>query len=224
MVIEHIDGNRVRIVQANLASNLTSEEAINLIKVKTNQNIPKGINLDFGGDSTRIKEIMSSFAFTMLLGIVSIVLVLLLLFKNVTDPLIIIISLPLSLVGAMLAILITKQEFGVISVIGILFLMGLTNKNAIIMVDYINQLRITGLGTRQAILQGATVRLRPILMTTGATILGMLPVAIGVGAGSELRAPMAIAIMGGLLTSSILSLFVIPVAYSIINDLKTKPM
>ena len=224
MVIEHIDGNRVRIVQANLASNLSSEEAISLIKIKTNQNIPKGINLDFGGDSTRIKEIMSSFAFTMLLGIVSIVLVLLLLFKNVTDPLIIIISLPLSLVGAMLAILITKQEFGVISVIGILFLMGLTNKNAIIMVDYINQLRITGLATRQAILQGATVRLRPILMTTGATILGMLPVAIGVGAGSELRAPMAIAIMGGLLTSSILSLFVIPVAYSIINDLKTKPM
>jgi multidrug efflux pump subunit AcrB len=223
MVIEHIDGNRVRIVQANLASNLTSEEAINLIKVKTNQNIPKGINLDFGGDSTRIKEIMSSFAFTMLLGIVSIVLVLLLLFKNVTDPLIIIISLPLSLVGAMLAILFTTQEFGVISVIGILFLMGLTNKNAIIMVDYINQLRISGLATRQAILQGATVRLRPILMTTGATILGMLPVAIGVGAGSELRAPMAIAIMGGLLTSSILSLFVIPVAYSIINGLKTKP-
>ena len=223
MVIEHIDGNRVRIVQANLASNLSSEEAISLIKIKTNRNIPKGINLDFGGDSTRIKEIMSSFAFTMLLGIVSIVLVLLLLFKNVTDPLIIIISLPLSLVGAMLAILITKQEFGVISVIGILFLMGLTNKNAIIMVDYINQLRISGLATRQAILQGATVRLRPILMTTGATILGMLPVAIGVGAGSELRAPMAIAIMGGLLTSSILSLFVIPVAYSIINDLKTKP-
>ena len=223
MVIEHIDGNRVRIVQANLASNLSSEEAISLIKIKTNQNIPKSINLDFGGDSTRIKEIMSSFAFTMLLGIVSIVLVLLLLFKNVTDPLIIIISLPLSLVGAMLAILITKQEFGVISVIGILFLMGLTNKNAIIMVDYINQLRISGLATRQAILQGATVRLRPILMTTGATILGMLPVAIGVGAGSELRAPMAIAIMGGLLTSSILSLFVIPVAYSIINDLKTKP-
>ena len=223
MVIEHIDGNRVRIVQANLASNLSSEEAISLIKIKTNRNIPKGINLDFGGDSTRIKEIMSSFAFTMLLGIVSIVLVLLLLFKNVTDPLIIIISLPLSLAGAMLAIMITKQEFVVISVIGILFLMGLTNKNAIIMVDYINQLRISGLATRQAILQGATVRLRPILMTTGATILGMLPVAIGVGAGSELRAPMAIAIMGGLLTSSILSLFVIPVAYSIINDLKTKP-
>ena len=220
MVIEHIDGNRVRIVQANLASNLSSEEAISLIKIKTNRNIPKGINLDFGGDSTRIKEIMSSFAFTMLLGIVSIVLVLLLLFKNVTDPLIIIISLPLSLAGAMLAIMITKQEFGVISVIGILFLMGLTNKNAIIMVDYINQLRISGLATRQAILQGATVRLRPILMTTGATILGMLPVAIGVGAGSELRAPMAIAIMGGLLTSSILSLFVIPVAYSTINDLK----
>lgn len=220
MVIEHIDGNRVRIVQANLASNLSSEEAISLIKIKANQNIPKGINLDFGGDSTRIKEIMSSFAFTMLLGIVSIVLVLVLLFKNVTDPLIIIISLPLSLVGAMLAILITKQEFGVISVIGILFLMGLTNKNAIIVVDYINQLRISGLATRQAILQGATVRLRPILMTTGATILGMLPVAIGVGAGSELRAPMAIAIMGGLLTSSILSLFVIPVAYSTINDLK----
>jgi multidrug efflux pump subunit AcrB len=161
---------------------------------------------------------MTSFATTMLLGVACISIVLFLLFKNWKDPLIIIFSLPLSLIGAMLALIITGQDLGIISVIGIIFLMGLTNKNAIIMVDYINQLRRSGLETQNAILKGATVRLRPILMTTGATLLGMLPVAIGVGAGSEMRAPMAIAIMGGLFDSSILSLIVIPVVYSLMAE------
>jgi multidrug efflux pump subunit AcrB len=190
-----------------------------LIKKKTGELLPKDVTMNFGGDSERIGEIMTSFAFTMILGVVCILAVLFFLFRSWSDPLIIVFSLPLSLVGAMVALLLTGQEFGMISVIGIIFLMGLTNKNAIIMVDYINQLRQSGLAQADAILQGATVRLRPILMTTAATILGMLPVALGLGAGSELRSPMAIAIMGGLIASSLLSLFVIPVIYSLLADI-----
>jgi multidrug efflux pump subunit AcrB len=158
----------------------------------------------------------------MLLGVSCILAVLVLLFKNWSDPLIIIFSLPLSLIGAIIALIITGQEFSIISAIGIIFLMGLTNKNAILMVDYINQLRSSGLGINNAILEGATVRLRPILMTTGATLLGMLPVALGAGAGSELRSPMAIAIMGGLIASTLLSLIVIPVVYSLLAEVKMK--
>jgi multidrug efflux pump subunit AcrB len=212
----------VSLIEANISEKLTAGEATKLIRDKTVNLVTEKIKLVFNGDSARIKEIMGSFALTMSLGISCILIVLLLLFKNLSDPLIIIISLPLSLIGAIGALIIAGQEFSVISAIGIIFLMGLTNKNAIIMVDYINQLRQSGKQTRHAILEGATVRLRPILMTTGATVLGMLPIAIGAGAGSELRSPMAIAIMGGLLTSTILSLFVIPVVYSLMAELKLK--
>jgi multidrug efflux pump subunit AcrB len=147
---------------------------------------------------------------------------LLLLFRSWTDPLAIIFSLPLSIVGALLAALFTRSDFGMISVIGIIFLLGLVNKSAILLVDYTNQLRHSGLSRSEAILTAAPVRLRPILMTTAATILGMMPIALGLGAGAELRAPMAIAIIGGLITSTLLSLIVVPVVYALLDDLKLR--
>jgi len=221
-LIEHENGKRVRYVTANLNPNISVDQAVALIHKNTNRFLPAGVTMSLGGDSERIGEILRSFAFTMILGVLSIIVVLCLLFRSWTDPLIIAFSLPLSLVGAMIALLLTGHEFGMISVIGVIFLMGLTNKNAIIMVDYINQLRQNGFSQHAAILEGASVRLRPILMTTAATILGMLPVALGLGAGSELRAPMAIAIMGGLMASSILSLLVIPVMYSLLEGFRWK--
>jgi multidrug efflux pump subunit AcrB len=105
-----------------------------------------------------------------------------------------------------------------ISLIGFVFLLGLANKNAILLVDYINQQRKAGLDRTEAILKTGLVRLRPIMMTTAAAILGMLPLALGLGAGSELRSPMAVAITGGLVTSTILSLIVVPVVYAILDD------
>jgi multidrug efflux pump subunit AcrB len=222
MLIEHYNGRRVRFIQANISPDVSIDQAEELIKKNTSKLLPSDVTISFGGDSARIGEIMTSFAITMVLGVICILGVLFFLFRSWSDPLIIIVSLPLSLVGAMGALLLTGQEFGMISVIGVIFLMGLTNKNAIIMVDYINQLRQTGLALNDSVLQGASVRLRPILMTTAATILGMLPVALGIGAGSELRSPMAIAIMGGLIASSLLSLFVIPVIYSLLADFKAR--
>ena len=140
------------------------------------------------------------------------------LFRSWVDPLVITMSLPLSIVGALFALWITRADFGLISLMAVIFLFGLVNKNAILLVDRIKKLRSLGMARSDAINEAGAQRLRPILMTTAATILGMLPIALGFGAGAELRAPMAVAIIGGLITSTVLSLVVIPVAYTIADD------
>ena len=122
----------------------------------------------------------------------------------------------------MLGLLLTQSEFGMISLIGLIFLLGLLDKNAILLIDYANQLRQQGHSRYQALLTTGKVRFRPILMTTSSTILGMLPLALGWGAGAELRQPMAIAIIGGLFTSTLLSLLVVPVLYSLLDDVWVK--
>jgi multidrug efflux pump subunit AcrB len=217
--IERLGKRRVAYISANLSQNFAVGDATEQAVAIAQPLLPSGVSIDLGGDSARISEIFGSFGVTIALSVLCIVVVLFLLFGNWADPLVIAFSLPLSLAGAMLAILITGSEFGMISVIGIIFLLGLTNKNAILMVDYINQLRRGGMARTEAILTAAPIRLRPILMTTAATILGMLPIALGWGAGSELRAPMAIAIIGGLVASTVLSLLVVPVVYAALDDL-----
>ncbi|MBW4579747.1 MAG: efflux RND transporter permease subunit [Tildeniella nuda ZEHNDER 1965/U140] len=218
--IERRDGSRVAYVSANLRQGMAIGDATDRALAIANEVKPSSVALDLGGDSARVGEIFGSFGFTLGLSIVCILVVLLILFRSWTDPLVIVFSLPLSIVGALLASLFTRSDFGMISVIGIIFLLGLANKNAILLVDYINQLRRGGLSRTDAILKAAPIRLRPILMTTAATILGMMPIALGLGAGAELRAPMAIAIIGGLITSTLLSLIVVPVVYALLDDLK----
>jgi multidrug efflux pump subunit AcrB len=140
------------------------------------------------------------------------------LFRSWVDPIVIVTALPLSIVGALFALWVTRADFGLISLMAVIFLFGLVNKNAILLVDRINKLRELGMLRPEAISEAGAQRLRPIVMTTAATILGMLPIALGFGAGAELRAPMAVAIIGGLITSTALSLIVIPVAYTIFDD------
>ncbi|MBW4694310.1 MAG: efflux RND transporter permease subunit [Lyngbya sp. HA4199-MV5] len=220
--IDRWDSRRVAYVSANLEQNLALGAATDRVVAIANEVKPASITLDLGGDSARVGEIFGSFGTTLTLSVVCVLVVLLLLFRSWTDPLVIAFSLPLSIVGALLASLLTRSDFGMISVIGIIFLLGLVNKNAILLVDYINQLRRSGASRTDAILKAAPVRLRPILMTTAATILGMMPIALGLGAGAELRAPMAIAIIGGLVTSTLLSLIVVPVVYALLDDLKIR--
>jgi len=216
--IEHLGTQRVAYVSANLSQASEIGDATDRAVAIAQTLLPPGVSIDLGGDSARISDIFGSFGVTLALSVGCILAVLLLLFRNWADPLVIVFSLPLSLAGAMLAIWVTGSPFGMISVIGIIFLLGLTNKNAILIVDYINQLRQTGIPRTEAILTAAPIRLRPILMTTSATILGMLPIALGWGAGAELRAPMAIAIIGGLVASTLLSLLVVPVVYAVLDD------
>ena len=130
--------------------------------------------------------------------------------------------MPFSFIGAFTALLLTGKTLNVFSFIGLVLLMGLVKKNAILLVDYTNTLRGRGMERREAILKAGPVRLRPILMTTIAMVFGMIPVAIGFGEGSETRAPMAIVTIGGLLTSLFLTLIVVPVAYDIFDEIQNK--
>jgi len=216
--IERLNNQRVAYIGANLGQNLSLGDATDKVVAEAQKVLPSGVSLDLGGDSARLGEVFGSFGTTLALSALCIVVVLILLFKSWVDPVVIGVSLPLALVGAMLALLVTKSDFGMISLIGFVFLLGLANKNAILLVDYINQLRNSGLDRTEAILKAGPVRLRPIMMTTASTILGMVPIALGFGAGSELRSPMAVAIAGGLVTSTILSLIVVPVVYAILDD------
>ncbi len=220
--IDRLDGKRVVYVSANLGKDLPLGDATDRLVAESKNVLPAGVTLDLGGDSASSREIFGSFGKTLGLSALCIVIVLVWLFRSLIDPIVVALSLPLALVGAMLALLITQSDFGMISLIGFVFLLGLTNKNAILIVDYINQLRREGFDRQSAILKAAPIRLRPIMMTTAATILGMVPIAVGLGAGSELRSPMAVAIAGGLITSTLLSLFVVPVVYTLLDDLKPK--
>ncbi len=217
-VIERKNGQRTAYVGANLTQGQALGDATEQVVRLTQSILPAGVKLDLEGDSARIGEILGDFAVTLALSIICILLLLLLLFGRPLEPLAIGLSVPLSIVGAMLALLFTQSDFGMISLIGLIFLLGLVEKNAILLIDYTNLLRKSGLSRTEAILATGSARLRPILMTTASTILGMLPIALGLGAGSELRQPMAVAIIGGLLTSSVLSLIVVPVIYTLLED------
>jgi multidrug efflux pump subunit AcrB len=220
--IDRRDGQRVVSISANLGKGMPLGDATEKLVAESKPVLPSGVTLKLGGDSATSSEIFTSFGTTLGLSALCIVVVLVGLFRSIIDPLVVAFSLPLALVGAMLALLLTDSDFGMISLIGFVFLLGLTNKNAILIVDYINQLRREGFDRTEAILKAGPIRLRPILMTTAATILGMVPIALGFGAGSELRSPMAISISGGLITSTLLSLFVVPVVYTLLDDLKPK--
>jgi HAE1 family hydrophobic/amphiphilic exporter-1 len=139
-------------------------------------------------------------------------------------PFSIMLALPMSLIGAIIALLLTGSSLSVISLIGIIMLMGLVTKNGILLVDYANVLRGRGIERTQALIQAGATRLRPILMTTFAMIFGMMPVAFAAGEGSEFRSPMGQAVIGGLITSTLLTLFVVPVVYTILDDLSPRRM
>ncbi len=216
--INRRSGQRVAYVTANLSAGQALGQATDQMVAIATEVLPPGVTLDLGGDSARLNEVLGSFGTTLSLAVVCMMVVLFIPFGRLLEPLVVGLSLPLALVGAMVALLITQSDFGMISVIGLLFLLGLLDKNALLLMDYINQLRQAGLSRDQAIKATGQVRLRPILMTTASTILGMLPLALGLGAGAELRQPMAVAIIGGLLTSTLLSLVVVPVLYTLLED------
>jgi multidrug efflux pump subunit AcrB len=216
--IEHVDGKRAVQITADLAPNLQIGDANETIVALKRKYVPSKIALTFGGNSADVVTTFRDFGVALAFSVLAIFAVLVVLFRSWLDPIVITVSLPLSIVGALFALWITRADFGLISLMAVIFLFGLVNKNAILLVDRINKLREHGLPRRDAILEAGAQRLRPIVMTTAATILGMVPIALGFGAGAELRAPMAVAIIGGLITSTALSLIVIPVAYTLFDD------
>jgi HAE1 family hydrophobic/amphiphilic exporter-1 len=180
--------------------------------------LPAGYRAVFTGDVQNLNETKRYVLEALGLAVIFIYLILASLFGSFVQPLSIMISLPLSFLGVALALLVTRGTLNVMSMIGIIMLMGLVTKNGILLVDFINQRRAEGETRLDAILESGRIRLRPIIMTTMSMIFGMLPLAFALGEGAEQRAPMARAVIGGLITSTLLTLFVVPVVYSLLDD------
>lgn len=216
--IERFQGERAAYITANLSKDQLLGDATNQVNKIAQSLLPNGVTLKLTGDSARIGQVLRSFLVTLTFSVICMLGLLFLLFGRWVEPVVVGLCLPLSIVGAMLALLITQSDFGIISLIGLIFLLGLLDKNALLLMDYVNQLSQTGMSRKDAIIETGIVRLRPILMTTASTILGMLPIALGLGAGAELRQPMAVAIIGGLITSTLLTLIVVPVLNSLLED------
>jgi len=181
--------------------------------------LPDGVRFDVGGQAQQMDETMAGFGVALGIAIIFIYLVLASQFGSFLQPIAIMVSLPLSLIGVLVALLLTKTTLNIFSVIGIVMLMGLVTKNAILLVDFANHGQREGKSQYAALMEAGQVRLRPILMTTLAMIFGMLPMAIGMGEGGETQAPMGRAVIGGVITSTLLTLVVVPVAYTYLDSL-----
>ena len=180
--------------------------------------LPPGYRFNFGGEQEDFVETVQYMSESLLIAIVFIYLILASQFGSFTQPLAIMFSLPLALIGVTLGLFLSRSSFNMMSMVGIIMLMGLVTKNAILLVDFANKARARGRDRTQALVDAGQLRLRPIVMTTLAMIFGMLPTALALGAGSEFRAPMAVAVIGGLITSTLLTLVVVPVAYTYLDD------
>lgn len=216
-VINRVDRQRVITIFANLEGKPLGQAMQDLDNISS-QVLPSDFSAKYKGMAEVMGESFGYLMFALLLGIVVAYMVLAAQFENFIHPLIVLFSMPMSFIGAFGALLITGKTISIFSLIGLILLMGLVKKNAILLVDYTNTLRERGMSRKEAILQAGPVRLRPILMTTFAMIFGMLPVALGIGEGAETRAPMGISVIGGLLTSLFLTLVVVPAAYDIFDD------
>ncbi|QJW47812.1 efflux RND transporter permease subunit [bacterium BFN5] len=209
------------IVYAN-AVGVSAGEVINKIKenIIPGLNLPLGYSYKFVGQAQTMQESFSEIKKALILAIVLIYMVLAAEFESFIHPFTIMLSLPFSLVGAILGLLIAGKTINIMSLIGVIMLMGLVTKNAILVVDYTNQLRAEGMSVTDALIEAGTTRLRPILMTTMAMIFGMAPIALGFGAGAELRSSMGVVLIGGLITSTALTLIIVPLVYLLIDKMK----
>lgn len=219
--IDREDRQREIIVYANNVG-VSVGDIMNAAQAQLAQmNFPPGYTYKYVGSSRTMQDSFKEIGRALTIAVILIYMVLAAQFESFIHPLIIMLSLPFSLIGAVLALLISAKTINIMSLIGIIMLMGLVAKNAILLVDYTNTLRQRdGLSREEALLQAGTVRLRPILMTTAAMILGMLPVALGFGAGAELRSSMGVVVVGGLITSTILTLVVVPQMYIFMDNLQ----
>ncbi len=211
---------RVATISGNTAPGLSIAEASAAItQVANEMDLPAGYTVHLGGETEDLVETTGYVLESITLAIILIFLILASQFESFTQPFAIMLSLPLSLVGVLLALLITRDTLNMMSMIGVIMLMGLVTKNAILLVDNANERRAAGADRFTALVEAGAVRLRPIIMTTLAMIFGMLPIAFALGEGGGFRAPMARAVIGGLITSTMLTLVVVPVAYSYFDDI-----
>jgi len=215
--IQHLDGKRTVTVSANVQGRSPGEVTADALRIARAIDFPPGYGLELGGASRSQQEVFGEMFTALIMGIMLMYLVLVMQFGSFTAPLPVMLSLPLSLIGVVLALLLTHGTLNLMSLIGVIMLMGLVAKNAILLLDCARKEEAQGVDREEALMHAGRVRLRPILMTTFALIAGMMPVAIGLGEGSEFYRPMAVAIIGGTITSTLLTLLVVPTFYDSIE-------
>ncbi|NTU41764.1 MAG: efflux RND transporter permease subunit [Nitrospirales bacterium] len=220
-VISRLDRQRAVTLFANLEDKPLGEAKTELDSIAA-RILPPDYSTRHRGMADIMGESFMYLTFALILGVILAYMILASQFESFIHPFTVLLSMPLSFIGAFGALAITGKTLNIFSFIGLILLMGLVKKNAILLVDYTNTLRQKGMTRREAIIQAGPVRLRPILMTTFAMVLGMMPIAVGIGEGAETRSPMAIATIGGLLTSLVLTLLVVPVAYDLFDDVQEK--
>jgi len=181
--------------------------------------MPEGYSYKMGGEQEQMMESFRDLFLVLILAVILVYMVMAAQFESLSQPFVIMFSVPLALIGVVLALLLTRRHISITAFIGIIMLAGIVVNNAIVLIDFINQLRHRGMGREEAIVKAGPIRLRPILMTTLTTVLGLVPLSLGLGEGGELSAPLATTVIGGLAFSTLLTLVVIPVIYTILEDI-----
>lgn len=215
--IHRVDQERVAIVSANLRYGDLGTAVANIERMLAEQPLGAGLDVNIGGQNEELQDSVRSLVFALVLAIIMVYIVMASQFESLLHPFVIMFTIPLAAVGAILALKLSGNGLSVVVFIGLILLAGIVVKNAIMLIDRVNQLREEGVPKLQAICDGSHERLRPIVMTTLTTLFGFLPLAIGGGEGAEVRAPMAITVIGGLLVSTLLTLLVIPVMYALLD-------
>jgi multidrug efflux pump len=214
--LNHYNRIRSATIMAQLAPGVSLGQALDDLDRITAHSLPAGFKREYGGQSLEYKSSSSSLYFMFVLAVIFIYLVLAAQFESIVHPLTILLAVPLAVFGALLTLFLFRETLNIYSQIGLIMLVGLVTKNSILIVEFSNQLRAQGKIVADAIVQAATIRLRPILMTSFSTVFGVLPIALGLGAGGESRRPLGLAVVGGVLFSTFLTLVLVPVLYTLL--------
>jgi multidrug efflux pump len=220
--LNHFNRVRSATITAGLAPGFTLGEALDSLNRIASEVLPKGSSTALAGESRELEESGSSLYFAFLLALLVVFMVLASQFESLVHPFTVLLAVPLAVTGALFTLKIAGSTLNLYSQIGMILLIGLVTKNSILLVEYVNQLRERGLSTIDAALEAGRIRLRPILMTSVATIMGAVPIAFGLGAGSISRRPLGYAIVGGVLFSTLLTLYVVPAVYVIFDGLRER--
>jgi HAE1 family hydrophobic/amphiphilic exporter-1 len=218
-IIDHLDRELVVTVEANTSGRASGDVASDIQQRIAKLTLPPGVRFTMGGETKDQNEVFGQIFFALGVALLLMYLILVVQFGSFLDPIAIMISLPLSLIGVMVSLAVTGNTINIMTLIGVMMLMGIVAKNAILLIDFAKWAREKeGKHIREALIEAGAIRLRPILMTTFALIAGMIPVALGRGEGAQFRAPLGIAVIGGVITSTFLTLLVIPTGYEILDE------
>ncbi|MGD2215099.1 MAG: efflux RND transporter permease subunit [Gemmatimonadales bacterium] len=220
--LNHFSRVRSFTLSGNLAPGFTLGAALDSLNAAGAEVLPPGSSVALAGESRELEESGNALYFAFALALVVVYMVLAAQFESLIHPFTVLLSVPLAVTGALLTLLLAGSTLNLYSQIGMILLIGLVSKNSILLVEYANQLKAKGMGTVEAMLESGRIRLRPILMTATATVFGAMPIALGLGAGSASRRPLGYAIVGGLIFSSVLTLYLVPVVYVLLDSLKER--